>query len=138
MAARKRKTTRSLTPTGKKLVPTIKKQGLLKGSGMYEAKHTNEDVLSFWEKNNFDLKLPVIDGRAVAGNCDLCFLKGTATTLKLLHERPELADWWIEKETIMEKSFRHNRPNYISLVDLSKETPKEYIDDEQYTCFCHD
>ena len=105
---------------------------------MYEAKHTNEDVLSFWEKNNFDLKLPVIDGRAVAGNCDLCFLKGTATTLKLLHERPELADWWIEKETIMEKSFRHNRPNYISLVDLSKETPKEYIDDEQYTCFCHD
>ena len=32
----------------------------------------------------------------------------------------------------------YNRPNYISLVDLSKETPKEYIDDEQYTCFCHD
>ena len=40
MAARKRKTTRNVSTTGKKLVPTLKKQGLLKGSGMYAAKQT--------------------------------------------------------------------------------------------------
>ena len=46
-----------------------------------------------------------------------------------MHEKPEVANWWIEKETIMERSFRHNRPNYISLLDLSKEKPKDYISD---------
>ena len=105
---------------------------------MYDAKHTNEDVLEFWRKQNFDLKIPTVNGKAAAGNCDLCFLKGTKTTLNLMHEKPELANWWIEKETIMERSFRHNRPNYISLLDLSKEKPKDYIDDETFTCFCHD
>ena len=105
---------------------------------LYDAKVTNEDVLDFWERSNFDLNLPVVDGRTVAGNCDLCFLKGMGTTLKLLHERPDLADWWIEKEVIMERTFRINRPGYIELVDLSKEPPKEYIEDDQFTCFCHD
>ena len=44
----RRKTTRrsSLTSTGKKLVPTIKKQGLLKGSGMFAAKQTGIKALS--------------------------------------------------------------------------------------------
>ena len=46
MAARKRKTTRNLTSTGKKLVPTLKKQGLLKGSGMYAAKQTGIKAMS--------------------------------------------------------------------------------------------
>ncbi len=38
----RRKATRRSSPTssGKKLVPTLKKQGLLKGSGMYAAKQT--------------------------------------------------------------------------------------------------
>ena len=45
MVARKRKTTRNLTSTGKKLIPTIKKQGLLKGSGMFAAKQTGINAL---------------------------------------------------------------------------------------------
>ena len=105
---------------------------------MYDEKHTNADVLDYWRKSNFDLKIPVVDGRAAAGNCDLCFLKGTKTTLNLLHEKPELANWWIDKEVIMERTFRNNRPNYIKLLDLSKEKPKDYINDESFTCFCHD
>ena len=68
----------------------------------------------------------------------MCFLKGTKTTLNLLHEKPELANWWIDKEVIMERTFRNNRPNYIKLLDLSKEKPKDYINDESFTCFCHD
>ena len=46
MVARKRKTPRNLTSTGKKLVPTLKKQGLLKGSGMYAAKQTGIKAMS--------------------------------------------------------------------------------------------
>ena len=105
---------------------------------LYDAKVTNEDVLDFWRQSNFDLTLPVVAGRTAAGNCDLCFLKGTKTTLNLLHERPELADWWIEKEFILETTFRTDRPNYIELVNLAKEPPKDYIDDQHFTCFCHD
>ena len=37
---RKTRRTSSVSTTGKKLVPTIKKQGLLKGSGMFAAKQT--------------------------------------------------------------------------------------------------
>ena len=97
-----------------------------------------KDVGRFWSNNDFDLNLPNNNGVTDLGNCDLCFLKGYNKKQSIIRERPELADWWIEKETIMEKSFRHNRPNYISLVDLSKETPKEYIEDQTFTCFCHD
>ena len=45
MAARKKKRTYSPTTTGKKLLPTIKKQGLLKGSGMFAAKQTGIKAL---------------------------------------------------------------------------------------------
>ena len=40
MARRKMKRRTSPTSTGKKLIPTLKKQGILKGSGMYAAKQT--------------------------------------------------------------------------------------------------
>jgi hypothetical protein len=44
----RRKATRRSSPTstGKKLIPTIKKQGLLKGSGMFAAKQTGIKALS--------------------------------------------------------------------------------------------
>jgi hypothetical protein len=44
----RRKVTRRSSPTstGKKLIPTIKKQGLLKGSGMFAAKQTGIKALS--------------------------------------------------------------------------------------------
>lgn len=102
---------------------------------LYEAKVTNEDVLEFWRKSNFDLQLPSIDGKTVAGNCDLCFLKGTKTLLNIVKERPDLADWWIEKEK--ETTFRNDR-SYIKLIDLSKQNVNPDIDDTTYTCFCHD
>ena len=46
MARRKMKRRSSPTSTGKKLIPTIKKQGLLKGSGMFAAKQTGIKALS--------------------------------------------------------------------------------------------
>ena len=65
---------------------------------MYDARHTVEDVTNFWSKQNFDLNLTNAYGKTPAGNCDLCFLKGMDTTISILKERPEMADWWIEQE----------------------------------------
>ena len=105
---------------------------------LYESKVTNEDVLNFWSKNYFDLNIPSINGKTVAGNCDLCFLKGTNTIVNLLAEKPELADWWIEAEKNSGQNFRYNRGSYIELLDLSKKPHKPLMEDTTYTCFCHD
>jgi len=109
---------------------------------MYDAKHTVQDVSNFWKKQNFDLRLTNFNGKTPAGNCDLCFLKGMDTTISILKEKPELADWWIKQEQKFgEQSgavFRKDRPNYIKLVDISKSQQGFFDDDDQMTCFCHD
>lgn len=105
---------------------------------MAEAKHRLEDVTDFWSKQNFDLNLTNAYGKTPAGNCDLCFLKGMDTTISILKERPHMADWWIEKEKQVGATFRKDRPNYIQLLDLSKQQQTLFNDDDQMTCFCHD
>jgi 3'-phosphoadenosine 5'-phosphosulfate sulfotransferase (PAPS reductase)/FAD synthetase len=111
---------------------------------MYHAKHDVKDVTDFWEKQNFDLNLTNFSGKTLAGNCDLCFLKGKDTKIKLLKERPEMAGWWIKQEQKFGKdagaTFRKDSDNYIKLLDISKQPHYEEQDmfDEQMTCFCHD
>ena len=109
---------------------------------MNDAKHTVEDVSEFWKKQNFDLKLTNANGKTPAGNCDLCFLKGMDTTISILKERPEMADWWIKQEQKFGQhegaTFRKDRPNYIKLVEISKTQQDLFGDDDQMTCFCHD
>jgi len=109
---------------------------------MYDAKHTVKDVTEFWSKQNFDLNLTNAYGKTPAGNCDLCFLKGMDTTMSILKERPEMADWWIKQEQKFGShdgaKFRKDRPEYIKLVDISKSQQNLFNDDDQMTCFCHD
>jgi 3'-phosphoadenosine 5'-phosphosulfate sulfotransferase (PAPS reductase)/FAD synthetase len=116
---------------------------------LFDDKKTVEDVSKFWIKSNFDLNLPNHNGRTLAGNCDLCYLKGTQTLVDILREKPELADWWIEQEQKIQKSkkaygsnydatFKKDR-NYIKLLEISKNPqPKELFDDDSRSCFCHD
>ena len=105
---------------------------------MHDAKHTVKDVTEFWSKQNFDLGLTNAYGKTPAGNCDLCFLKGMNTTISILKERPEMADWWIAKEKEVGHTFRKDRPSYIELLDISKNQQDLFDDDDQMTCFCHD
>ena len=106
---------------------------------LYDNKITVEDVGNFWKKNKFDLNLPNHNGKTLAGNCDLCYLKGTKTLTKIIKEKPELADWWIKEEAKIQASFKKEM-NYIKLVDLSKLEAKqqELFDDDSRSCFCHD
>jgi len=112
---------------------------------LYDNKVMVEDVALFWEKNEFDLKLPNHSGKTLAGNCDLCFLKGTRTLIKLIKEKPELADWWIEQEQKISKpdediaTFNKSR-SYTDLVELAKfdSLQTSLFEDDTRSCFCHD
>jgi 3'-phosphoadenosine 5'-phosphosulfate sulfotransferase (PAPS reductase)/FAD synthetase len=124
---------------------------------LYQDKITKKDVHNFWEKNNFDLELPVINGQTVAGNCDLCFLKGSKIKMMLIKEKPELVDWWIEQEEknllVAEKRLgkkleSHEKPftqfskqlSYVELVEKSKQNERQIdlFPDDSISCFCHD
>jgi len=106
---------------------------------LYQDKVTIKEVLEFWDKSNFDLKLTSQNGQTTAGNCDLCYLKGTKTLTTIIKEKPELADWWIAQEKNIDATFRKNG-SYINLVDLAKleERQIELFDDDSRSCFCHD
>ena len=100
---------------------------------MFEAKHTNEDVLDFWSKQNFDLKLPSINGRTVGGNCDFCFLKSEASLVDMYRKHPERAQWWIDAEKRTGKTFR-DKQSYESLFDFIDKQADWVFDDEDFFC----
>lgn len=106
---------------------------------LYQDKITVKEILEFWQKNNFDLKLTSENGQTTAGNCDLCYLKGTKTLTKIIKEKPDLADWWIAQEKKIDATFRKNG-SYIDLLDLTKleDRQLELFDDDSRSCFCHD
>lgn len=77
---------------------------------LFDAGVTLEDVTTFWGGQPFDLGLTQDEG-----NCDLCFLKGGAKTLKLIKARPESAEWWAKAEGWAKATFRSDRPSYREL-----------------------
>jgi len=113
------------------------------------------DIKKFWDSADFDLQLPNINGSTPMGNCDLCFLKGTATLLGIIRERPELAQWWIDRETeAVERhklregykdnadilQFRKDRPSYKRMLELTQEQGDFFniADDSTVPCMCTD
>ena len=119
---------------------------------LYDNKVMVEDVGNFWRNNDFDLMLPNNHGKTLAGNCDLCFLKGTRTLITLIKEKPELADWWIEQEdkrkrlsekevgkSVSVSQFNRTR-SYKDLVEMARLDAKQIkmFDDDTRSCFCHD
>ena len=110
---------------------------------LFTDKITKEYILLWWQNNNFDLALPVIDCEAPHGNCDLCFLKKKSKIEKLIREDVNRAKWWADQEQEFNNVFRKDRPNYaqlINLINLDKQTSlfTDANDDEDISCFCHD
>lgn len=58
----------------------------------------NHHVLDFWKSQPFDLKLPVVNGKTLGGNCDNCMLKAADTKLSLARHKPQSLVWWIKQE----------------------------------------
>jgi len=113
---------------------------------LYDAGVTKEDVVAFWQAQDFDLGLPSIDGKTPAGNCDLCYLKSAKVISALIAENPTLADWWIrmEEEARPEKPtaalFRKDRPNFRQMRDavLAKRATDFGEADTLTECYCHE
>ena len=99
----------------------------------------NADVLRFWRAQPFDLRLPVINGKTMHGNCDLCFLKPPAQRLSLIAERPERAAWWIAAENSAGGKFTKNEPSYAQMAAFAAEQRDMFDpDQEAVPCFCGD
>lgn len=99
-------------------------------------------VTAFWQSMPFDLQLEPHEG-----NCDLCFLKGRGRIIRILQDRPELADWWIEYErTVIHAGggtdrFRRDRPSYAALLEHSRRPtlfPLDEADELSVACHCTD
>jgi len=106
---------------------------------------TKRDVQAFWSKQNFDLNLQNINGTTPAGNCDLCFLKSTATIMGLIRANPELADWWAEAEAEaasraskpLGARFRKDRMGYADMkAAVLAQRNFDFPDDNRIDCFC--
>lgn len=89
---------------------------------------TVRDVGAFWAAQPFDLELPTYNGRTLAGNCDLCFLKPAGQVASLIAEKPDRAIWWARMEALASavatkqsgSVFRSDRPSYSQMLAFTK------------------
>jgi len=81
-----------------------------------EAGVVEQDVMQFWRESPFDLKLQTYEG-----NCDLCFLKAAGKIQKVMRDRPDLAQWWIDMEKRTGQRFRKDRPSYAAQLHRSQQ-----------------
>jgi 3'-phosphoadenosine 5'-phosphosulfate sulfotransferase (PAPS reductase)/FAD synthetase len=81
---------------------------------LHTAGLTVHDVAAFWKAQPFDLRL-----KSYEGNCDLCFLKGRRKRERIMRDRPDLAEWWIEQERAVGGRFHAHEPGYeLSLIHI--------------------
>ena len=108
---------------------------------MFDARHTLPDVMSFWNKQSFDLGIPQHQG-----NCQGCFLKSRYRLDLVAKETPEALDWWIEQEKKMigsavarQHTFRKDRPSYENVMKQSRMQLPMFPDfDDTVSCNCTD
>lgn len=97
---------------------------------------TESDVLKFWAAQPFDLQLEPWEG-----NCDLCFLKAQNKRVRIMQDRPDLAQWWIDREAETGRTFRAApRPSYSQLLQRAS-LPMLFDPDEEEDladCVCGD
>lgn len=104
-----------------------------------------QDVSEFWRKQPFNLELLTVNGRTLAGNCDLCFMKPAAQIASLINEKPERAVWWARMESLALSSkpsgavFRSDRPSYAQIAKYAADQMDMFDQSEEgISCFCGD
>lgn len=113
---------------------------------LVSAKVDIRQISEFWSKQSFQLELPTVNGRTLAGNCDLCYLKPSAQLLSLITEKPERAIWWVQMEELaktltdgVSNRFHLDRPSYASMLQFSKDQANLFDPNEEaVACFCGD
>ena len=101
-------------------------RGVERRMPLADAGITVTDVGAFWDQQTFTLELPTFKGKTLAGNCDLCFLKGASQVQSLIAEKPERAIWWAKMEALALASkpdgavFRKDRPSYAQMLAFTQ------------------
>lgn len=112
-----------------------------------DANITLADIDAFWSLQPFKLELPTVNGRTLAGNCDLCFLKAGNQVQTLIAEKPERAIWWAKMEALAlalaskpsGAVFRSDRPNYAQMLKFAQTQMDMFNPNEEtIPCFCGD
>lgn len=115
-----------------------------------DANVTVQEVNAFWDAQPFNLELTTVNGRTLAGNCDLCFLKPSAQILSLIQEKPERAIWWGKVEQYAKREFwdkkheraclfRMDRPSYTEMAKFAAQQRDMFDPNEEgIACFCGD
>lgn len=103
-------------------------KGVERRAPLAEAGIGKQQVAQFWRDHGFDLGLPNHNGSTPWGNCDLCFLKHSATVVSLIAEKPSRAVWWAAKEHSITNSsikdggtFRSDRPTYSQMLAFTQQ-----------------
>ena len=97
---------------------------------MVKWKTTKKDVLNWWKQQDFDLQV-----NEPYGNCDCCFLKGKGKLSIIAKEKPELFDWWIDKEN--EKMQWKKEITYEQLKTKAQNQLGFWDNDPSFECFCN-
>lgn len=113
---------------------------------LWHAGVTKEEVNAFWLRQPFTLELPTVNGRTLAGNCDLCFLKPPAQRLSLIAQKPERAVWWARMEAsgigaARGARFTKDGPSYGELQRYAAAQVDAFATDDEeeaLACFCGD
>lgn len=109
---------------------------------LYEAGVSLRQIDDFWKAQPFKLDLPTVNGRTLAGNCDLCFLKAANQVRSLIEEKPDRAVWWVRMEALALASkpsgavFRSDRPSYADMLLNVQQQVQMFGEDETIPCFC--
>ena len=99
---------------------------------LLEANIFKEDVVSFWDKQDFNLNLNSANGVTPKGNCDFLFSK-SEHILASIKQHPERAEWWVKMEQEMGSTFRHGR-DMRQFVDFATRQQDWIFDEEGYFC----
>ena len=100
---------------------------------LHEAGVTKKDVMAFWNKQPFDLRLVGPNGQTPKGNCDGCFLKSEATLAMMWREHPDRMQWWANMEAEIGSSF-HKARTYAEIGEFVRRQGDWIFNDEAFLC----
>lgn len=111
---------------------------------LYHAGVTKRDVMAFWQAQEFDLRLPNVNGKTPMGNCVACFLKPMATISAIARDDPSALDWWIRMEAEARSNkpsgarFRKDRASYADIRQAALDQAEMDFGerDELTECYC--
>lgn len=92
-----------------------------------EDKKRKQDIIKFWNKNNFDLRLQT------TSNCDGCFLKSEANRAAMWRSHPERMQWWVKMENLVRGNFIYQE-SYQELGNFVDKQSDWIFDNEAFLC----